>query len=164
MTALSLSVPSFLLGTAGTLSISARALGGIIGITIFTAIYDNKMGSALPLGEARVLGAAAGGSGSLDVAELLPQVLAAFDAASPPAALAEIQGLPPRLIPAVLGAFADANTYAWRYVWIAIAVVVAANAVLSCFLVSVRDRMNGHIESALEESEVRQKQIMAAAR
>ena len=34
--ALALSVPSFLLGTAGTLSIAGRALGGIIGITIFT--------------------------------------------------------------------------------------------------------------------------------
>ncbi|KAI9651026.1 hypothetical protein NHQ30_001063 [Ciborinia camelliae] len=40
--ALGLSVPSFLIGTAATVSISCRALGGIIGITIFTAIYDNK--------------------------------------------------------------------------------------------------------------------------
>lgn len=158
MAALSLSVPSFLLGTAGTLSISARALGGIIGITIFTAIYDNKMGQALPLDEAKILGAA-----GLDVTQFLPQVLAAFGATSPPAALAEIQGLPAQLIPGVLGAFADANTYSWKYVWIAISVVVAANAILACLLKSVKDRMNGHIESALEESEVRLKQIMAAA-
>ncbi|KAA8564534.1 hypothetical protein EYC84_011457 [Monilinia fructicola] len=40
--ALGLSVPAFLIGTAATVSISCRALGGVIGITIFTAIYDNK--------------------------------------------------------------------------------------------------------------------------
>lgn len=156
--ALSLSVPSFLLGTAGTLSISARAFGGIIGITIFTAIYNNKMGANLPVDEANVLGQA-----GLNVPQLLPQVLSAFDAPSPPEALAQIQGLPSQLIPALLGAFADANTSSWKYVWIAIAVVVAANAIVACFLKPVKDRMNGHIESALEESEVRQKQIMAAA-
>lgn len=147
-----------MLGTAGTLSISARAFGGIIGITIFTAIYDNKMAGSLPTNEAAVLGAA-----RLNVSEFLPQVLGSFDAPSPPAALAQIQGLPPQLIPEILGAFLNANTYSWKYVWIAIAVVVAANALVACFLKPVKDRMNGHIESALEESEVRQKQIMAAA-
>lgn len=156
--ALSLSVPSFLLGTAGTLSISARAFGGIIGITIFTVIYDNKMGQALPANEATILGQA-----GLDVSQLLPQVLGAFDATSPPAALAQIQGLSPQLIPELLGGFMDANTYSWKFVWIAIAVVVAVNAVVACFLKPVKDRMNGHVESALEESDIRQKQIMAAS-
>jgi MFS family permease len=40
--ALGLSIPSFLIGTAATIGVSCRALGGIIGITIFTAIYNNK--------------------------------------------------------------------------------------------------------------------------
>lgn len=40
--AISLSVPSYLLGTAGTLSIAARALGGIVGVTVFSAIYNNE--------------------------------------------------------------------------------------------------------------------------
>lgn len=151
-------MPSFLLGTAGTLSISARALGGIIGITIFTAIYDNKMAQSLPVDMAGTLGEA-----GLNVTQLLPQVLGAFDATSPAAALAEIQGLPPQLITAVLGTFLEANTYSWKYVWIAISVVVAANAIAACFLKPVSDRMNGHIESALEDSDVRQKQIMAAS-
>lgn len=153
--ALSLSVPSFLLGTAGTLSIAARALGGIVGITIFTAIYDNKMGVALPADEAALLGKA-----GLNVTELLPQVLGAISASDPPAALAQIQGLPPSMIGAVLGVFEDANTYSWKYVWIAIATVVAANAVAACFLKPVKDRMNNHVESALEESDVRHKQMV----
>lgn len=148
-------MPSFLLGTAGTLSISARAFGGIVGITIFTAIYDNKMGVALPSDEAALLGQA-----GLNVSELLPEVLAAFDAASPPEALAKIQGLPVSMIGAVLGVFEEANTYSWKYVWIAIASVVAANALVACFLKPVKDRMNGHIESALEKSDVRHKQMI----
>lgn len=40
--ALGLSVPSYLIGTAATVSVSRRALGGIVGITVFTVIYDNK--------------------------------------------------------------------------------------------------------------------------
>lgn len=148
-------MPSFLLGTAGTLSVAARAFGGIIGITIFTAIYDNKMGVALPADEAALLGEA-----GLNVSELLPQVLAAFDASSPPAALAQIQGLPQSMIGAILGVFQDANTYSWKYVWIAVSVVVAANAVVACFLKPVKDRMNGHVESALEESDIRHKQMV----
>lgn len=120
------------------------------------------MASALPAHEAAVLATSgtAAGLGADDIATLLPQVLAAMDAPSPPAALAQIPGLPSSLIGAVLGAFADANTYAWRYVWIAVAVVVAANAGAACFLRPVRDRMNGHVESALEESDVRHKQMV----
>lgn len=131
--ALSLSVPSFLLGTAGTLSTAVRAFGGIIGITIFTAIYNNKMGVALPADEAAFLGQA-----GLNVTELLPKFLAVMNTASPPAALAQIQGLPPSMIGAVLGVFEDANTYSWKYVWIAVSTVVAANAVMACFFKPVK--------------------------
>lgn len=112
------------------------------------------MGVALPADEAAVLGAA-----GLNVTQLLPAVLASFDASSPPAALAMIEGLSPQLIPDLLAAFETANTSSWKYVWIAISVVVAANAIVACFLKPVRDSMNGHIESALEESDVRQKQM-----
>lgn len=77
--ALSLSVPSFLLSTTGTLSIAARAFGGIIGIAIFTAIYDNKMAAALPADEAALLG-----KSGLGVNELLPQALGAFNTADRP--------------------------------------------------------------------------------
>jgi hypothetical protein len=36
---------------------------------------------------------------------------------------------------------------------------VAANALAACFLKSVAHQMNSHIESALEESEARRKQM-----
>jgi hypothetical protein len=62
-------------------------------------------------------------------------------------------------MPAILGAFANAEAYSWKYVWIAISMFVLANAIASCFLQSVSPRMNDHIESALEISEVREKQM-----
>lgn len=144
-------MPSFLLGTAGTISVAGRALGGIIGITIFTAVYNNKMGAALPAGVGAVLAAAG-------LPDLIPAVLGAL-ATRNPAALTQVPGLPPSLINDILAAQATANTYSWRYVWIAIAVFVAANAVVSCFLEPVAPKMNNHIESALEQSEVRQNQM-----
>lgn len=148
--ALALSVPSFLLGTAGTFSVSCRALGGIIGITIFTAIYNNKMAARLPANVGAVLGRA----GQVD---LLPDTLNALQVGDPNA-LEHVPGLSESLIPSILGAQTDANVYSWKYVWIAIAAIVAANAVAACFLESVAGRMNNHVESALEESEAREKQ------
>jgi hypothetical protein len=149
--ALVLSVPSFLLGTAGTLSVSCRALGGIVGITMFTAILNNKLGKALPRDIAPVLGSAG-------YANLTSDVIVALLGQNP-AALSLIPGLPPSLIPAIRGAQAQAETYSWKYVWIAICAFVGANAVASCFLQPVGPRMNNHIESALEQSEVREKQM-----
>ncbi|KAF5599510.1 drug facilitator PEP5 [Fusarium pseudoanthophilum] len=135
----------------GTLSVSGRALGGAIGITIFTSIYHNKMGTALPKAVGSVLTAAGHSS-------LLPDVLGALNSGNP-TALSHVSGLPASLIPKVLAANDHANTYSWRFVWIAISVVVAANAVAACFLKSVASQMNSHVESALEDSDVRRKQM-----
>lgn len=148
--ALALSVPSFLLGTAGTFSVSCRALGGIIGITIFTAIYNNKMAARLPADVGAVLGRA----GKL---ALLPDTLGALQMEDP-GALEHVSGLPESLIPNILDAQTNANVYSWKYVWIAIAAIVSANAVAACLLESVAERMNNHVESALEDSEARGKQ------
>ncbi|KAM0130084.1 hypothetical protein ACHAP3_007555 [Botrytis cinerea] len=112
--ALGLSVPAFLIGTAATVSISCRALGGIIGITIFTAIYNNKY------------------------AELVGPEIAANTSA-------------PVLV--------NESTEAWKYVWIAVASLVAANGVAACFLKSVAPMMNHHVESALEPSKLREAQL-----
>lgn len=112
--ALGLSIPSFLIGTAATISISCRALGGIIGITIFTAIYNNKYASYVG-------------------AELAANTHA----------------------PVIVGE----SEKAWKYVWVAIACLVAANGVAACFLKGVRPMMNEHVESALEGGKVREAQL-----
>jgi hypothetical protein len=115
--ALGLSIPSFLIGTAATISISCRALGGIIGITIFTAIYNNKYTS--------YVGA---------------QVAAMETITHAPPILAE-------------------SERAWKYVWVAIACLVAANGIAACFLKGVSPMMNEHVESALEQGKVREEQL-----
>jgi len=115
VTALGLSVPSFLIGTAATISISCRALGGIIGITIFTAIYNNKY--------AEYVGPERAAAGSY--------------------------------APIVL----TQSARAWKYVWIAVASLVAANGIAACFLKSVAPMMNYHVESALEDSKLRDAQL-----
>ncbi|GAM43429.1 hypothetical protein TCE0_050r18235 [Talaromyces pinophilus] len=149
--AMGLSVPSFLLGTAGTIGVSCRAFGGIIGITIFTSIYNNKIGAALAQDVGGVLGAAGEGNLTSSVVSALMS--------SNPMALNMVESLPQSLIPAIRGAQAAALTYSWRYVWIAICVVVAANALVACSLKAVAKRMNDHVESALERSEIRDKQM-----
>ncbi|KAK5702311.1 hypothetical protein LTR17_022425 [Elasticomyces elasticus] len=152
--ALSLSVPSFLFGTAGTLSISARALGGLTGITIFTAIYENKYAAHLPKYVGYVL-AQAGES------QITPGVMKALSSPAPPAiALGAVPGLPSDLIGPILGAVKAANAASWKWVWVAIACIVLANAITCCFLKSVKPAMTSHVESALEKSTTRDSQMM----
>jgi len=110
VTALGLSVPSYLLGTAATISVSCRALGGIIGITIFTAVYNNKYSS--------IVGPLVANNAELDTNYL------------------------------------SQSAAAWKYVWIVVACIVAANGAACCGLESVKPMMNGHIESALEHGKV----------
>lgn len=93
---------------------------------------------------------------------MLGEVLGALanQALPPPIALESIQ---PRLskptIGAILGAMANAQTLSWKWVWVAIAAIVAINAAVACTARPVRERMNHHIESALEESDARSRQI-----
>ncbi|PQE12793.1 hypothetical protein CJF30_00002672 [Rutstroemia sp. NJR-2017a BBW] len=112
--ALGLSVPAFLIGTAATVSISCRALGGIIGITIFTAIYNNKY------------------------ADLVGAELASNSNA-------------PVMV--------TQSEKAWSYAWIAVGCLVALNGFVACFLKSVAPMMNSHVESALEDSKLRDAQL-----
>ncbi|KAJ5771540.1 hypothetical protein N7520_002069 [Penicillium odoratum] len=149
--AIGLSVPSFLLGTAGTISIACRALGGIVGITIFTTVYNNKIAASTAQYVGNILNAADKGS-------FTGQVVAAV-LSSNPMALDDVKGLPASLIPAIENAHLQAETYSWRFVWIAICVVVAVNAIVACSLHSVATKMNNHVESALEKSEMRDKQL-----
>lgn len=159
--ALALSVPSFLLGVAGTLTISCRALGGIIGITIFTAIHSNRLATELPQKVAGALLATKAASPE-NLHTMLAEVLAALANPSlpPPTALESIQPpLAKSTVGAILGAMADAQTQSWKWVWVAVAAIVALNAAVACTARPVRESMNDHIESALEESDARSRQI-----
>lgn len=108
------------------------------------------MAARLPVSVGAVLGRAGKSA-------LLPETLVALQMQDP-SALEHVSELPEPLIQSILDAQTNANVYSWRYVWIAIAAIVFANAVAACFLESVAGRMNNHVESALEESEAREKQ------
>ncbi|KAK6199008.1 hypothetical protein LQW54_010206 [Pestalotiopsis sp. IQ-011] len=56
----------------------------------------------------------------------------------------------PVVDPSHLGQSAEA----WKYVWVVVACIVAANGLACCALQSVRPMMNGHVESALENRKV----------
>ncbi|KAJ5371380.1 MFS general substrate transporter [Penicillium cataractarum] len=114
VTALALSIPSYLIGTAATVSMSCRALGGIVGITIFTAIYNNKYASYVG-----------------------PEI-----ANNSEAPVQKVE-----------------SAMAWKYMWITLACLIAANGVAACFLKSVKSMMTGHVESALEHNKIREKQL-----
>ncbi|KAJ5543828.1 MFS general substrate transporter [Penicillium frequentans] len=114
VTALALSIPSYLIGTAATVSMSCRALGGIVGITLFTAIYDNKYASYVG-----------------------PEI-----ANNSKAPVQKVE-----------------SARSWKYMWITLACLIAANGVAACFLKSVKRMMNEHVESALEHNNVREKQL-----
>jgi hypothetical protein len=89
-------------------------LGGIVGITIFTAIYDNKYSTNLP----DHVGAALAKFGS---EQALPDVLKALSSSLPaPVALSSIPGLYPSLIEPILQAVSQASAASWKFVWIAI--------------------------------------------
>lgn len=114
--ALTLSVPSFLLGTAATLSISARALGGITGITIFTTIYNNRYTTVLPQNVANALS-------SFETSQnITSEVLKALSSGAPPAAaLSSIRTLSKSEIQLIMRGITNANTESWKWVWVAIA-------------------------------------------
>lgn len=151
--ALSLSVPSYLLGTAATLAMTVRALGGIIGVTIFTAIQTPKLTDALV---DRIPAALTSVGAS---ASLTEPVIIALGIPNP-AALAMVPGLPPSAIPAILAAQAAAEADSYRLVWVTLAILILSTAIMTCFTKSVKDEMTAHVESAIEPSAIRNEQMV----
>lgn len=71
----------------------------------------------------------------------------------------DIPGVTGQIVAAATAAVADVSARAFRYVWI-INMAAAVAAAVSCFFLHpVGDRMTTHVESALEESQLRAKQM-----
>lgn len=87
-----------------------------MGITIFTAIYNNKIATNLPKEVAAVV------LGSGESREMLQEVLATLALPAPPLiTLSHIPGLPAKLIGPILNASTVASAQSWKFVWVAIA-------------------------------------------
>ncbi|KAI0123720.1 major facilitator superfamily domain-containing protein [Xylariales sp. AK1849] len=140
---MSYAVPSHLLGTAGTLLASVRALGGTIGITIFASIYGNLMTANLPSAVANA--AINAGLPASSAANFVPAYVT-----SPESATA-IAGVTTAVLAAAAEAVRLVTVDAFKYVWIANAAIGVATAALTLFLLPVRHHMTGHIESSLDK-------------
>lgn len=117
---LTYAVPNYLLGTAGTLLSSVRALGGTVGITIFASIYSNEMSKNLPSGVVK-----AAVQAGLPAASA-PTFIGAF-LGGETSALSKIAGATPAVIAAAANAVKIISAQSFRYVWIAnMAIAVAA--------------------------------------
>lgn len=147
---IALVVPSHLLATSNTLLTCIRALGGAIGIAIFSAVYRNKISENFGTYLIPVLAKAG------FPPELYPEIIAIVQNA--PQALAQIPHITPELIQAIMGAAATSNAESFKYVWICITAAAAASTLASLFVRDVPDRMTNEVESALEVSKVREKQ------
>ncbi|KAH8696067.1 major facilitator superfamily domain-containing protein [Talaromyces proteolyticus] len=152
----SYSVPEFLLGTASTVMTSTRALGGIIGITIFTAIYSNALSTKLPTAVAEA--AIEAGLPNSSLAEFLPAFLEK-DANL----LTSISGVTTQVLVACTNAAKSASAVSFQNVWFVNMAFGLLAAILSMFLLSVKHRMTNHIESALEPGKLRDAQFQISA-
>jgi len=102
-------------------------LGGITGITIFTAVYNNRYTAELPKNVANAL------SGTSDSQNITSEVLKALSSGAPPVvALKAIPTLSKNDIRLVMSAIVDANAASWKWVWVVIAYVQHQKGPFAC--------------------------------
>ena len=150
-----LSVPPALIGTSLMVLQSCRALGGTIGITIFTAVYSEKIATYLPAYVSPVAIEAGLSPSSL------PAVFAALKSGNS-ALLTAVPGMTGQILGAVGAAFSEASSKSCEFVWLAIMAFSAFSAVAAFLVQDVPEKYNNFVESALEHNEVREEQQRVA--
>ncbi|RVX68467.1 hypothetical protein B0A52_07890, partial [Exophiala mesophila] len=138
-----LSTPPELIAVASGLMIGIRSFGGTVGLSIYSAIFSNTMGTQLP---AKVLGATVPLGFDPQYAGQLLTALTSHD----PALLEEIPGVTQEIIQAAANGVKDAYTIAFRYVWISAGAFALAAAILSCFAIDPKTEFNAHIDAPVE--------------
>ncbi|KPM41468.1 hypothetical protein AK830_g5098 [Neonectria ditissima] len=147
---LTYAVPSHLLGTAGTLLASIRALGGIIGITIFATINSNYVqANQVPSITDAVVKA---GFPRSSVDDFVAKFISGDTDG-----ITAITGATPAIIAAAEQALKLMTARSFRFVWIANAVIGLVTAGLTAFLQPVISSMTAHVEVPLEEGKWRDK-------
>lgn len=142
VTVAQLCTPPSLIAAASGIIISARSLGGTIGIAIYNALFtsqlvkvgDNVASAVVPLG-------------------LSPKHLEDFIAglgSHNSTLLESIPGVTPEVITVGMNAYLDTFVKGFQHVWIAAACFVAVAAVLSVFLFDPSQEFNMHIDAPVE--------------
>lgn len=73
--------------------------------------------------------------------------------------VSDVAGVTPSIINAAVVAIADISAHSFRFVWIANFAIALASACLCLFLRPVAEEMTVYVESALEDSKLRAKQM-----
>jgi hypothetical protein len=144
---IALVVPTYLLATSNLILSTVRVIGGILGLTIFQTVYNNKAAVKIPAAIVPILLEA--GFSKTAIPEIIGIVLQA------PTALAQIPTITPELLKQILAANAEASSECYKYVWYCITAVSGACFVSTLFLQDVPERMNNQVETVLEVKELR---------
>ncbi|OHF03928.1 PEP5 protein [Colletotrichum orchidophilum] len=143
VTAAQLSIPPELISVASGLIISVRSLGGTIGITIYSVLFNDGMSLMAPNIAKAVLPA------GLD-ADNLPAIIGALISHNE-SAIAQVPDITPDIVLRGTHALLDTYVEAFRDVWISAACFVAVAAIVSAFLFDPEKEFNNHIDAPLEE-------------
>jgi hypothetical protein len=142
---IALVVPSQLLATSNLILSVVRILGGILGLTIFQTVYNNKAAVKIP--EALMPFLLEAGFPKTVIPEIIQVALQA------PKALAQISAIPPQILDQILALDAQASAECYRYVWYCITAVSGACFISTLFLQDVPERMTNQVETILEIQE-----------
>ncbi len=146
---IALVVPSHLLATSNLILAAVRVIGGLLGLTIFSVVYNSKANVDIPQAVLPILTEAG------IPQDLVPKIIGILLQA--PQALAQVPSIPPALLNQILAATAQASAECYRYVWYCIMAASAACLVSTLFLVDVPERMTNQVESVLETKKILEK-------
>lgn len=139
---IALVVPPQLLGTSNLILSVVRVIGGILGLTIFQTVYNNKAAVIIPAAIVPFLIEA--GFPQPVIPEIIEVVLQS------PSALGGIPAIPPQALDQILALNAQASAECYKYVWYCITAVSGACFISTLFLQDVPERMTNQVEIVLE--------------
>ncbi|PMD22398.1 MFS general substrate transporter [Hyaloscypha hepaticicola] len=142
---IALVVPPQLLGTSNLILSVVRVIGGILGLTIFQTVYNNKAAVIIPAAIVPFLIEA--GFPQPVIPEIIEVVLQS------PSALGGIPAIPPQALDQILALNAQASAECYKYVWYCITAVSGACFISTLFLQDVPERMTNQVEIVLEIQE-----------
>ncbi|KAJ4179768.1 hypothetical protein NW767_014541 [Fusarium falciforme] len=143
MVAAQLTTPPELIALVSGLITIARSVGGVIGLAINNAIFNNTLSSELP---DKIGGAAT----SLGFPKSSLEMLIAAVISQDSAALAEIPGATADIIDAAQAGRLDAYAVAFRNCWIASACFCLPGVIVALFLKDPRTEFKPHIDAPVE--------------
>ncbi|KAK4049357.1 hypothetical protein OIO90_005486 [Microbotryomycetes sp. JL221] len=146
-----LAVPGQFLGACSALMVSARAVGGSIGTSIYGAILGSKLSASIPTKIAE--GAFKGGLNPADAQAVLPQLIPLVASQNPELIQSafQIPGVTPPIVISAIKGLQDAVAGGLKYVFIAGAAFSAAGILSVLVLKSSQQSMTTVIDAPAQE-------------